>query len=360
MNTDTTTPPFDPPAHSPLWMVTTEPRLNQFVLDLQCLRIELMQSPATHRELRFKRAELAQVRAAFTNMIRHGEEQLHLLAQLVCGALDVAFQMQSVVIGEVETTHERFTLTQTISVDDLLATTDIDLGTRQLRKLQFFDGNGWSKAALVANVVDYQPTAANPYAIHRVSTRIKAEEEIWNKVVDELFELDRIVVTDKKLRHLSRYVKDIFGIKIVVGEAADVYRVHRALVDLRWPDAVLRKLGIVPDATTRCLEVVEVKDYLSHGDRKQSGWEAIKSVVRWRDKPFEIQIQPLRNFLHERERLTSESHLSFKAQRERVRQQIAEQLPLFRFYQELLRWLFLHPTTPPPTHPGVTVLLDET
>ena len=41
--------------------------------------------------------------------------------------------------------------------------------------------------------------------------RIKAEEEIWNKVVDEIFEVDSLVERDKELRHLSRYVKKFPG-----------------------------------------------------------------------------------------------------------------------------------------------------
>lgn len=346
-------------AYSPLWLVTTEPMLNQFVLRLQRLRAELHQAPQATRELRVTRTELAQVRAAFANMIRHGEERLHQLSQLLCDRFLGDSQLQSVVIGAVESTRERFTLTQSITAADLYSTTDLDLGTRQLNKLRFWDGQQWSGALLIANVVDYQPIEPNPYAIHHISTRIKAEEEIWNKVVDEIFELDRLIVTDKKLRHLSRYVKDVFGIKIVVGEAADVYRVQDALQGLAWSEQQVRGLQLDPSAETRRLHFVEVKNYLEQDDQKQSGWAALKSVVRWTDKTFEIQIQPLRNFLNERERLTNESHLSFKIRREQVRQQVAEQIPLFRFYQELLRWLFLQPSATPPQHPGVAVTLED-
>ncbi len=354
-----TSSPVDEETRSPLWLVTTEPLVNQFVVSLQRLRVELMQHPDVQHEVRFSRARITEVRTAFATMIRHGEAELHRLSQLICETFFTSFQMESVVIGEVESTHERFTLSQAISVAELYSTTDIDLGTRQLSKLQFFDGRGWSGTRLVANVVDYQPTTSNHYGIHRISTRIKAEEEIWNKVVDELFELDRLVVRDKKLRHLSQYVKDIFGIKIVVGEDADVHRVFNALAQQTWTDAALHLVQLHPSRATRQLELVEVKDYLTDGQTKRSGWAALKAIVRWNGKTFELQIHPLGNFLHERERLTNESHLSFKAKREQVREQVAAQIPLFRFYQELLRWLFLAPHTPPPQHPGVTVLLDD-
>jgi len=351
--------PHDQAAHSPLWMVTGEPLLNQFVLDLQRLQQELSHAPIAHYDLHFSRARIEAVRAAFSRMIRHGEQALHQLSQLLCASFLTAYQAQSVVIGAVDSTQERFTLIQTLAPADVYSTTDIDLGNRQLNKLQFFDGANWSRAALVANAVDYQPTEPNPLGIHRISTRIKAEEQIWNKVVDELFDLDRIVRNDKQLRHLSRYVKDIFGVKIVVGTADDVYQVQKALEALTWPDATLGRFHVVPSAATRRLEWVEVKDYLAHDDRKQSGWEAVKSVVRWSDRLIEIQIQPLRNFLHERELLTRESHVSFKDNRERVRRQVAEGIPLFRFYQDLLRWLFLDPAARSPSYPSVTVSLVD-
>ena len=39
--------------------------------------------------------------------------------------------------------------------------------------------------------------------------------------------------------------------------------------------------------------------------------------------------------------------------RERVRDEVAQRLPLFGFYRGLLRWLFLDPTSEPPQHEGV-------
>jgi hypothetical protein len=167
------------------------------------------------------------------------------------------------------------------------------------------------------------------------------------------------VVKDKQLRHLSRYVKDVFGIKIVVGNLDDAQKVHLALIDLYWPDEALAKFQVEPAIENRRLHFVEVKDYLRANQQKQTGWEALKSVVRWSDKMVEIQIQPLGNFLYERELLTKESHFSFRANRERVRNQVAEQLPLFRFYRDLLRWLFLNPDGPPPLYPGVTLSLID-
>ncbi len=338
----------DEAARSPLWMVATEPVLNEFVVELQKLLNELLLSPRGKRVLKFSRSGLLEVRTAFANMIRHGEHHLHRLASLVCDTYLKNYQMESVVIGEVDTSGERFTITQRISKDDLYGSTDIDLGNSQLNKLQFYDGSRWSRASLVANVVEYQPLEPNVLGIHRIISRIKAEEEIWNKVVDEIFDLDSIVLRDKNLRHLSRYVKDIFGIKVIVGELEDVYHVHDTLLGSKWTRKHLRASGVEDHASCRRLQVVEVKDYLTRAHRKRSGWEAVKSVVQWWDKTIEIQVQPLPNFLREREYFTDESHKSFKLNRDQVRSQVAERIPLFGFYQDLLRWLFLSPELPAP------------
>ena len=85
----------------------------------------------------------------------------------------------------------------------------------------------------------------------------------------------------------------------------------------------------------------------------------MKSVVAWGGRTFEVQIQPLSNFLHERERLTRESHASFKSTRERVRDEIAARNPLFGLYRQLLRWLFVDPTIDPPIYDGVDVVLVD-
>ena len=65
------------------------------------------------------------------------------------------------------------------------------------------------------------------------------------------------------------------------------------------------------------------------------------------------------NFLHERERLTRESHASFKSTRDRVRDEVAARIPLFSFYRSLLRWLFVDPTQAPPIHDGVEIVLVD-
>jgi hypothetical protein len=307
--------------------------------------------------LRFSRRHIADARRAFSDMIRRGEERLHQLCGLLAETVLGRHQMLSVVIAEVAPLHERFTLTLDLTAEQLYQSTDLDLGNRQLERLRFIEGAAQHRPTLVSNVIEYQALEPNRFNAYKVLSRVKAEEEIWNKVADEIFNLDGLVLRDKQLRHLSRFVKDVFGVKVVVGAHEDVYRVQKALALLELPSESLARFGLPAEA--KKLEFIEVKDYLQRSHRKRTGWEAMKSVVRWTDKTFEIQIQPLGNFLHERELLTKESHAGFKSRREELREQIAEKLPLFGYYLRLLRWLFSGTEGPPPMLPGVSVELVD-
>jgi hypothetical protein len=337
-------------------MVTREPRINELIAYLSQARMQIQGEPKKSHVLRFSRPQLDAVRDMFARMIRQGEKKLHILTELVCRRLFVSdFDMEGVVIGEVETTRERFTLTQPLSRDVLYQLTDLDLGNRQVRRLRFDDGSEWSRAMLVANFIEYQPREPNPHGVHKIISRIKAEEELWNKVVDEIFRIDELVARDKKLRHLSRYVKDVFGLKIVVGDEAEVRRLHDALLAVEWTERELAPHRL--EAAHHQWQFFEIKDYLGEADQKQSGWQAMKSVLTWGGETFELQIQAMSNYHRERERLTRESHTGFKRSRESVRQQIAADLPLFGFYQALLRWLFQSSAAEPPTFDNIDIVV---
>jgi hypothetical protein len=353
-------PPDLDASASPLWLVTREPLLNELVVYLDTMRRTLDAAPGAVHTFEFRRANLEEIRRAFARMIRQGEEKLHRVCELLCSAFfESQYTLQSVVIGEIESTRERFSLSQRLAPEDLYSQTDLDLGNRQLQRLQCFDGAAWTRPTLVANFVEYQPAASTVWGIHKCISRIKAEEQIWNKVVDAIFGLDRLVRLDKQLRHLGHFVKDIFGVKIVVGDAIEARALHEGLVRLTWTPDALARVGVPASAATSHLELIEVKDYIGQGGRKETGWEAIKSVFRWSDVMFEVQVQPLWNYQQEREFLTQESHAGFKARREMLRNQIADQIPLFGFYRNLLRWLFLSPEEPVPAYPSVRILLHD-
>lgn len=341
---------------SPLRLLTRSKSLNAFINKLQNLRFDLDNSAIGEHTFRVSRREIQQARRAFSKMILKGEESLHLLCELFSEKYLKSYQIESQVIGQIDSSGERFNLSQTITSRELYTTTDIDLGNRQINKLQFLDNGTWSKAMLVSNVVSYQSTKSNAFAIHRILSRIKAEEEIWNKVADEIFDLDQLVSRDKKLRHLGRYVKDIFGLKIIVNEAADADRIFKDLnTPVIFKSDLLKKFELDANDETSRLQLVEFKDYLTPKNRKRSGWEAYKAVFKWNGRMFEIQIQTLHNFLRERELLTHESHDGYKIKRELIRDRVSADLPLYSFYRDLLRWLFLNPHGDPPKYNGLTI-----
>ncbi len=294
-------------------------------------------------------------------MIRHGEERLHRFCELTGDAfLDGRYALQSLAVGSVVTTKERFTLVQDITAQDLYSHTDLDLGNRQVRRFRYFDGTQWSRAALVANVVEYHPEAINDWRIYKMVSRIKAEEQIWNKVVDAIFDLDRLVQLDKQLRHLNRFVKDVFGVKFVVSDQDAVRALQEALRAAQWTPEQLARHGVPVLPSTASLQCLEVKDYLDAEEGvKESGWQAIKSVFHWWDTMIEVQVQPLANYLQERERLTRESHTGFKSRREEIRNQVATAIPLFAFYRDLLKWLFLEPDTQAPRFENVRIAVSS-
>jgi len=327
---------------TPLWMITQEPDLNNLVMYLQEKRTVITDNPDQEHVLYFSRAQIEAAREAFSRMVRRGEMRLHRLSELTGSEIfETRYSRQVVVVGQrngIGGQGQRFQLVQPLSAEELYAQTDLDLGSRQLERFMWQDKNtGWNKASLVANFVEYDALEVNEWGVFKCISRIKAEEEIWNKVVDEIFEIDNLVKREKELRHLSRFVKDVFGLKIVVGDEDQARRCQQKLQNLQFSDQALMSHGVPVQPSTKLLEFVEVKDYLSQpgsgggggggggGGKgvKSSGWRALKSVVQWWDTTIEIQIQVLRNYHRERERITKESHSEFKARREQIREMIA-------------------------------------
>ena len=334
---------------TPLWMITQEPELNNLVQYLQQKRDVITDNPDQEHVLTFSRRNIEAAREAFSRMVRLGEMRLHRLSELTGSEIFCTrYSRQVVVVGQRNGRNgegQRFQLVQPLSAQELYAQTDLDLGSRQLERFMWQDkSQSWSKASLVANFVEYDALEVNEWGVFKCISRIKAEEEIWNKVVDEIFEIDALVKREKELRHLSRFVKDVFGLKIVVGDEEQARRCQTKLENLKFSDQALLAHGVPVTGSTKKLDFVEVKDYLSQNPGetgvKSSGWRALKSVVQWWDTTIEIQIQVLRNYHRERERITKESHSEFKARREQLREIIATSKPLFRFYRDLLQWLF--------------------
>ena len=340
---------------NPLRMALHAAPVHELTAYLARARSRMMANPQDEHTLAFSQAQLALVRESFNHGIRQGESVLHRVCKRLTDSLmEGQCERQSVVVCEVAETGERMRIEHAIREEALYGQTDLALGQSVLERMRMIVNDTFVEPRLVANYVEYLPLVLSEPLVHRISSRIKAEEEIWNKVVDEIFDLDGIVSRDKQLSQYSRYVKDIFGVKIVVGSDPDARRVHDWLVSACRSGGVLYRLD-VHDVPT---ETVETKDYL-HDNGKNSGWGALKSVFLISGKTVEIQVQTLENNTLELQRLTTQSHSAFKQRREQVRDEVARTIPLFGYYRELLRWMFQSPGTVAPCLSGIRVVIED-
>jgi hypothetical protein len=342
------------PAGSPLYMVMHNPVLHQFISYLAEKKAEQETHPGLHVRIELSRASMNRVRDSFKQSILDGERHLHVMSHVLGTTLfDGGYELHSNVIGVLPGGEKRpFLIRERITRDALFSHTDLDLGNQMLGKFRYRTGEEWAPLELSANFVEYIPLGRTTSGVNRITSRVKAEEELWNKVADEMFGLDRIVEQDKHLRQYSKYIKDIFGLKIVCDDDAACLRVHRRLEGLRagecdWSvtGSLARHEGetLPSDPGAPVMEFLETKDYLTCEPSlmKKTGWKALKSVVRWQNQLLEIQVQPLANYYLELDHMAGPSHRSFKLLRETLRGEIARGIPLYGFYRNLLRMLFL-------------------
>lgn len=346
-------------ANSPLYMITQKKEITSLITYLHQSRLPIEQEPNAPHELRFSRSQIENARAEFEATLREGEQKQHTLCGLLGQRLLGRYYLQSVVVGELPRTRHRFELSQRVQPTTLMTETDLALGNRVLSQHRVMSNGQWVAPNLVASFVEYHPTVVNAASgsgdlcelngeavVYKMISRIKAEQEIFNKVCDEIFDFDRLVRAlsreDKKLASLGHYVKDVFGIKLVVGSVEQARELQSVIETLKFTDDELASVHVSSRGASR-LRFIEVKDHLGSQRKGNSGWECIKSVFEWNGGLFEVQIQPLINYCLERERLTKQSHDAFKQKRERARDQVAEAVPLFGFYRDILRTLFVEP-----------------
>lgn len=324
-------------------MAMHDPVLHRFISYLAEKKAEQERNPDLHIEIELSRSFISSVRASFRQNILDGERHLHMLAHVLASTLfEERFELHSNVIGSLsdDDGEERpFLIRERINQNTLMSVLDIDLGNQMLDNFRYNKGGEWVPLQLSANFVEYIPASNPGNSINRLTSRVKAEEEIWNKVTDEIFQVDQLVSRDKRLRQFSKYVKDIFGLKIVCENEASCVSVHERLKDIQL--LMPGDENEHPNENQQ-LVFIETKDYLTCAPSlmKRTGWKAIKSVVLWRERLFEIQVQPLTNYYLELDHMAGPSHSSFKLKRDALRDEITEVLPLYGFYRDLLKMLF--------------------
>ena len=338
---------------SPLSMVLQTPAIHEFIAYLTEKKEQQERDPRQHLRFEVSRRFLNVVRTAFRQNILQGERHLHYLAHFLSRRLFSGdFELYSNVLGMLPDGNRPFLIRERITDATLLSETDIDLGNHLLANFRYQSKQQWVPLDLIANFIEYLPCGRLNTGVSRITSRVKAEEEIWNKVADEIFNFDALVNRDKHLRQFSKYIKDVFGVKLICDDVAACVRVHDQLSAFRFRESDLQGLRADNGAATtpddgngklEALEFIETKDYLTcdPAQKKQTGWEALKSVVRWGPQLFEIQVQPLVNYYLEIDYMAAPSHRSFKQQRDALRDEVAQRVPLYGFYRDLLKMLFL-------------------
>lgn len=351
MNSESTEPPRGQIGDTPLAWLMSDPKASALVTQLSRQLADLRRADAKGGippVLTLSQEDIRYARTAWNKAIRLGESRLYSLATVIAWRLLKTRQLE--LVGRVyassrhESERRRFVIEETLTRDDLTRHADHALATRLARRYRYRPGpsSPFGKLYVRASFLDLRPLEAvdEPLAT-RVMTRVKVDDQIWNKVCDSLFDIDQIVRRNKILNAQSKYIKDVFGIKVLTPSKMASYRADEVLTPLRLDDAELGELDLALSCG-RDVELVEQKDYLGlpEGERKQTGWEAIKNVYRWEGQVFELQIQTEGNYFLESSDLSDTSHRTFEMRRSALRAELDEQVPFYREFRALLKVLF--------------------
>lgn len=302
--------------------------------------------------LELARAEIENCRDTWEEGVLTGEHHLYDLATLIARALTGTRHIQHVarvVMGRKEEEEgpgsQRIVIEETITRENLKRVTDYSLAQRIARRYRYRASHDQPFGVLYprASFLELWPlTTAEDAPATRVLTRVKTNDQIWNKVCDALFAVDSLVQRNKIVNTSSKYIKDVFGIKVLTPRKIDSYRCDDILESQRWSAEQLHELGLDPASDLGGLTLVERKDYLAlpQDQKKRTGWEAIKNVYRWGAQHFEVQIQTEANYFLEALHLTDTSHRTFEMQRRNLRRELERVVPHYADYRRLLKLLF--------------------
>jgi hypothetical protein len=340
---------------SPLKMLIRDQRTNGLLASLshhlEALR-DAAQRGAAPPVLTIAREEIELCRDTWEQGVLSGEHRLYDFATLVAQALTGSRNTQlvaRVVMGQKEEEEApgstRIVIEEHITRENLKRVTDYSLAQRIARRYRYRASHDQPFGVLYprASFLELWPLETIEDApATRVLTRVKTNDQIWNKVCDALFAIDTVVARNKILNAGSKYIKDIFGVKVLTPRKADSYRVDEILGVITWTQRQLMELGLTPESALMRLETVERKDYLGvpQDQKKRTGWEAIKNVYRWGSHLFEVQIQTEANYFLEALHLTDTSHRTFEMQRRQMRRELEKIVPHYADYRRLLKLLF--------------------
>lgn len=334
---------------SPIALMIQDERINRVLVRLAD-QLDALRAAETQGHnaplLLLSREEMAYVRETWERHVLEGEQRLYTFATMLAIALTGTPRLQRVarvVAGpkeEYETGESRIVIEEFLSRERLEKSTDYGLAESIVNRYRYRQNetDPFGSIYARASFLEFRPLEmGEDFSATRVMTRVKANDSMWNKVCDALFDIDNVVARHKILNAKTKYVKDVFGIKILTTHAEQSYLVEELLEAMCFEPELLAEFNVPPSANS--MELIERKDYLSAAT-KQTGWKAIKNVYRFGQHFFEIQIQTEANYFAEISDLSSTSHRTFDMQRRHLRWALEKQLPHYREFRHLLRGIF--------------------
>lgn len=337
-------------AETPLGMLIRDQRthllLSRLAGQLEALRLAA-RTGAGLPVLALSADEIDYARRQWRRAVLDGERRLYDVATLAAWELLGTRQLQMVarIIASprAEPLAHRIVIEEHVDWQRLARTHDSTLAARIASRYRYRPGKGKSFGRLLsrASFLELRPLGSVSRALAtRVLTRVKVDDQIWNKVCDAFFDVDALVRRDKILNRQSKYIKDVFGIKVLTVSNEASYVVADTMSRLRLDISGVATRGGAP--VTDTLELVETKDYLAlpPEQKKRTGWEAIKNVYRWCGQVFEVQIQTEANYYLEAMDLSDTSHRTFEMQRDHLRADLDERVPHYREFRATLKAIF--------------------
>ena len=206
--------------------------------------------------------EIRHARRSWNRAVLVGEHLLYDLGTLVAWRLLGTQRLQLVARVLCSSRHEpesrRIVIEEMLTRDDLKRYTDHTLAARIARRYRYRAGHRspYDKLIHRASFLEFRPLEASKEATAtKVLTRVKVDDQIWNKVCDALFDVDNLVARDKLLNPLSKYIKDVFGLKVLTTSTEQAYAIDEVLNTLRFDGAECAQLGL-PQGAEDSLELL--------------------------------------------------------------------------------------------------------
>lgn len=316
--------------------------------------------------LHFTVGQIEKVREEVNEHHRLSERKLSAIGQLLIERFTLgSYQTSSLVTAQVSSTGEVFTLTQSLSKQELSAggADSAKLAANQLHGLSVETRPGLGvNPEMVDHSVEFQADEWNEAGVHRVIAHARPRHDLWKVIADSLFGLEDSlpdVAVDEEMYHL----------KIVVEDAEHAERLHRSLRNLEWSDSELRQLGIPVEAATRRIELIEQSTHtaqdLGHMISLNGGVESSgdrSSVLSWWNAGMQIRVQTLNEHYAETEMISMANRERLSTRKQLQRGHLAAQNPLYGFTRNIMEWMLTSDdfrVSSPPSMAQIKVNIDN-